>query len=209
MTSTFEPSVSDEPNVDDRDRAIGAVSVRGRPVRRTPFGWLPWVALALLGLLLLATLLVTKNLADGDDDAAADGSAAPAPAEAPAEAPADAAVVAGGQAVLPLPAGGLGSLAGREAEGKGATVESVVADEGFWVGTDSTNRVFLLLTDEAKAAEGESPFQVEAGQRVDFSGAVEPIPKDLPPFGLQPDEGAEQLRQQGHYIEVTRIALSA
>ena len=216
MTATFEPPVSDDHD-DDRDRASGAGSVRGRPVRKAPFAWLPWVALALLGVLLLATLLVTKNLADdGDapgvdatDDPSSASDAAPAPAPAPADAaPADAAVVAGGRALLPLPGGGLGSLVGQDAEGKGVHVQSVVADEGFWVGDDTTNRLFVLLTDEAKATDGESPFQVKAGQRVDFTGTVKALPEDLPPFGLQPDEGSEQLRQQGHYLEVTRIALS-
>ena len=214
MTATFEPPVSDDTTSPDRDRAIGAVSVRGKPVRKAPFGWLPWVALALLGLLLLATLLVTKNLADdGDapgvdatDDPAASASSGSAEPSAPA--PADAPVVADGQALLPLPGSGLGPFAGKAAEGKGAHVQSVVADEGFWVGDDTTNRVFVLLTDAAKASEGESPFQVRSGQRVDFTGTVKPLPDDLPPFGLEPDEGAEQLRQQGHYVEVTRIALS-
>ena len=237
MTTQFErPPVEDDRSSDrDRDRAVGAVSVRGRPVRKTPFGWLPWVALALVGVLALASLLVARNVGDAGDDpgvdltdnAASDGQdpagpdanrndggdaggdpdAAPAPGP-PAGADAESAVVAGGRALLPLPGSGLASLVGQSAEGKAVQVQSVVADEGFWVGDDTTNRIFVFLTDEAKAAEGESPFQVKAGQRVDFTGTIKPIPDDLPPFGLEAAEGSEQLRQQGHYIELTKVALS-
>ena len=245
MTTQFDrPPVEDDRDR-DRDRAVGAVSVRGRPVRKTPLAWLPWVALALLGILALVSLLIARNVGDAGDDpgvdltdnAAAEGQdppgpdanrndggdsggapdsapttaapAAGAPAPAPATAGEESAVVAGGRALLPLPGAGLASLAGQAAEGKSAVVQSVVADEGFWVGDDTTNRIFVFLTDEAKAAEGESPFQVKAGQRVDFTGTIKPIPDDLPPFGLEADEGAEQLRQQGHFIELTKVALSA
>lgn len=243
MTTQFDRPVEDDRTEQDRDRAVGAVSVRGRPVRKAPLGWLPWVALALLGLLALASLLIARNVGDAGDEAGVDltdnaatagqdppgpdanrndggdsggapdsapTTAAPAtPAAAPAPAGGESSVVAGGRALLPLPGAGLASLAGQSAEGKGAVVQSVVADEGFWVGTDTTNRIFVFLADEAKAAEGESPFQVKAGQRVDFSGTIKPIPDDLPPFGLEPAEGSEQLRQQGHYIELTKVALSS
>lgn len=198
MTTTFEPPVSDDRNADaDRDRATGAVSVRGRPVRKAPLAWLPWVALALLGVLLLAVLLVTTNLADDDG-----GVEVRETADGPAGAS------TGEPVALPMAPAELAAHAGRAVEGQGLHVQSVVADEGFWIGDDTTSRVFVVLTDEAKATDGESPFQVTAGQRVDLAGTVKPLPPDLPPFGLEPAEGAEQLRQQGHHIEATRIGLS-
>ena len=201
MTTTFEPPVSDDRNADDdRDRATGAVSVRGRPVRKAPLAWLPWVALALLGVLLLAVLLVTTNLAAEDDAGAGDE------VRGTTEAPAAAAT--GEPVALPMAPSELAAHAGRSVEGRGLHVQSVVADEGFWIGDDTTSRVFVVLTDEAKATDGESPFQVTAGQRVDLAGTVRPLPPDLPPFGLEPAEGAEQLRQQGHHIEATRITRS-
>ena len=140
------------------------------------------------------------NGSSGSGSGTASGSAAPA---APATG-----VTAGGQALLPLPSGGLAPFRGQAVEGKAATVESVVADEGFWVGTDPNNRIFVFLTDEAKAAQGESPFQVKAGQRVDFAGTMQPVPQDLTPFGVDRSEGSEQLRQQGHYVELRSVALS-
>jgi hypothetical protein len=148
----------------------------------------------------------------GDPDTAAgagSGSAAGAGANGtPASAAPAAAVTANGQPLLPLPSAGLAGFSGQAAEGKGATVESVVADEGFWVGTDPNNRIFVFLTDEAKQAQGESPFQVKPGQRVDFTGTVKPMPQDLTPFGVDRSEGADQLRQQGHYVELSSVALA-
>src|SRR5688500_8306158 len=175
MTTEFDrPPVDRDQDQDrDRDRAVGAVSVRGRPVRKTPLAWLPWVALALLGVLALVSLLIARNVGDAGDDpgvdltdnAAAPGqdppgpdanrndggdaggdpdtaptTAAPAPAPAPPAAPAaggESAVSAGGRALLPLPGSGLASLAGQSAEGRSVNVQSVVADEGFWVGDDT------------------------------------------------------------------------
>jgi hypothetical protein len=254
MTTQFErPPVDHDQEQDrDRDRAVGAVSVRGRPVRKAPLGWLPWAALALLGILALVSLLIARNVGDAGDKAgvdltdnaaakgqdppgpdanandggdaggdpdtapttaapAAPATSAPAPAAAAAPAPAEgtSSIVAGGRALLPVPGSGLASLAGQAAEGRTVLVESVVADEGFWVGDDATNRIFVFLSDTAKAAEGESPFQVKAGQRVNFAGTIKPLPDDLTPFGVEKSEGAEQLRSQGHYIELTRVELSS
>ena len=233
----------------------GAVSVRGRAVRKTPLGWVPWVALLLAGILGLGALLIARNVGDAGDDpgvdltdnAAADGqdpagpdanaddgadaggdpdasgtskasgqsTATSAPAAAPAPAPANtgtgtgtASVTAGGKALLPLPAAGLASFSGQAAEGKGVNVESVVADEGFWIGDSPSSRIFVFLSDEAKNAQGESPFQVKAGQRVDFTGTVKPLPNDLTPFGVDKSEGSDQLRQQGQYVELRTVALA-
>jgi hypothetical protein len=116
--------------------------------------------------------------------------------------------VDGGTGLLPLPAEGLAAFAGKTAEGRGVIVESVVADEGFWVG-DAASRIFVHLSDQAKASAGESPFQVRAGQRVDFTGTVTPNPADVGDLGVTAREGAEQLRSQGHHLELSRVALSA
>lgn len=201
-----------------------AVSVRGRPVRRAPLGWLPWAALGLAALLALVTLLFVMNVADQSDDPGVDvtddptaqssgtdavGASASAPAPAPAGSAAGAGTVtAAGRALLPLPGDGLAPSAGQTAEGRGVRVESVVADEGFWVGSSTSDRIFVFLTDSAKAARGESPFQVKAGQAIDFTGVVRPVPSDVGTLGVTANEGADQLRQQGHYLELSRVALS-
>ena len=45
-------------------RTTGSRSMTGR---RAPLGWLPWVALALLALLVLIAFLVARNVADDVD----------------------------------------------------------------------------------------------------------------------------------------------
>ena len=230
----------------DEHRNTGAVSVRGKGVRKAPLGWLPWTALLLAGIIGLGALLIARNVGDAGDDpgvdltdnAAAEGQdpagpdanrddgadaggdpdrsgstsgAAATPTTAAPAAPAasgSSPVTSGGRGLLPIPAGGLASFAGQPAEGKGVNVESVVADEGFWVGNDPNNRIFVFLSDQAKAAEGESPFQVKAGQKVNFTGSVKPLPNDLTPFGVDRSEGADQLRQQGHFIELASVTLA-
>lgn len=238
---------------DDRtERSTGAVSVRGRAVRKTPLGWVPWVALLLAGILGLGALLIARNVGDAGDDPGVDltdnqaapgqdppgpdanrndggdtggdpdaggtagtskatgtAGAAQTPAtSAPAAPSGQTSVTAGGKALLPVPSGGLAAFSGQTADGKGVNVESVVADEGFWVGDSPSNRIFVFLSDQAKNAQGESPFQVKAGQRVDFTGVVKPLPQDLTPFGVDQSEGSDQLRQQGQYVELRTVALA-
>jgi hypothetical protein len=206
---------------------VSAVSVRGRPVRRTPLAWLPWAALALAAAIALAMVAIAAVSAadDGRDDGPSGSSptttAAPAPApagssaaaspEAPsssASAPSATVTAADGRSLLPLPAEGLEVAAGQPVEGRGAVVQSVVADEGFWIGEDETNRIFVHLSDEATASTGESPFQVTAGQHIDFSGTLTAVPDDVRDLGVSGDEGAEQLRSQGHYLELSKVALT-
>ena len=106
-------------------------------------------------------------------------------------------------------AGRLSALAGQPVEARGVAVQSVVADEGFWVGSDQARRVFVFLTLQARSRPGESPFQVRAGQSVDLTGTLKAVPKDLTPFGVDEAEGAAQLRGQGHYVEATLVRLSS
>ena len=103
-----------------------------------------------------------------------------------------------GDALLPLPAEGLVASAGQPAEAKSVVVESVVSDEGFWVGDSAEERVFVRLV----TAGAESPVQIEPGRRVSFTGTVTPNPPDVSTIGVTPDEGAALLTQQAHHIEV-------
>lgn len=105
------------------------------------------------------------------------------------------------QPVLPVPASGLAGFSGTEVEATSVTVESVVADEGFWVGSSTTDRVFVRLQ-----TSGESPQQVRAGQMVSFTGTVAPVPADVEgELGVEADEGADQLIEQGQLIEVSTV----
>ncbi len=80
-------------------------------------------------------------------------------------------VTPGGESVLDIATGadaasGLGALADQPVTGTAVQVLSVPADEGFWVGTSDEQRSWVQLTGE----EGESPYQVQEGDLVDFEG---------------------------------------
>ncbi len=206
-----------------------------RPRRRAPLAWLPWAVLGALLLLLLLGLLLSR-LGSGPDDTAGSagrgnagtaGSSAPtgdgvAPPPGPAPGPPTGAGTPAGSATAPgtltvgttdllgTPAAlaGLRDLADQPAVATGTPVQAVVADEGFWVGADERNRVYVVLSPAARQAAGESPFQVSAGQRIDLTARVTALagPADL---GVTPAEGAEQLATQGAYLLADTVKLSS
>lgn len=217
---------------------VGSASIRGKAVRKTPLGWIPWLGLLLIVALAVAALLVARNVGDSGDkpgvdlsnDKSAQGSPqagagqpsgagvastvartgrSPAPSAAPTSAAAGPtpALSVGGTPVLPLPSSGLDALSGQPVTG-GSRVQSVVADEGFWVGSSTTERIFVFLTPQARTKSGESPFKVQAGQSVMLKGTLKPVPTDVARLGLEADEGADQLKQQGQYVEATSLSLS-
>lgn len=264
----------------DDDERRSAHSLTGR--RRAPLGWLPWAALALLGVLGATAFLIARNVGDaGDDpgvdvvddpaaagqdppgldanvDDGADSGGAPdattatdstsaaagqasvtaapsngaattarpsaatvtpattaasvaasvAPGGGTGVTPGTATLTAAGQAILPLPAAGLAPLATSPVAGTAVPVESVVSDEGFWVGTNTTDRLFVVLTPEARGSGGESPFQVEGGQSIALQGTLVALPDGGPAIlGVESSEGADQLANQGYVIEATQVAL--
>lgn len=137
---------------------------------------------------------------------AAPGSAAPAPAEAGGAGAGT--LTVGGVALLPVAgaAGADGSLSGRAGEqvsATGVTVRSVPADEGFWVGTSDTDRVWVQLL-----GEGESDYVVRPGDRVEFDGRL--VAHDAAfadAVGVAGDEGAGQLTGHGAHVAVQQSDL--
>lgn len=114
----------------------------------------------------------------------------------------------GSQDLLALSAGSLAGTASTAVTGS-APVQSVVSDEGFWVGNSTTNRVFVYLTPQARASNGESGFQVRAGQSVQLAGQLTKAaaaPQAL--RGVTPGEGLAQLREQGSYVAADRVTLA-
>jgi hypothetical protein len=117
-------------------------------------------------------------------------------------------LTADGTPLLPLdtvagPDGSLTGLVGQPAVGSGVTVVSVPADEGFWVGTGETDRVWVQLT-----GSGESGYVVTQGDRVEFTGSVVAHdPGYAERIGVDPAEGAEQLTAHGAHLEVPKAEL--
>ncbi|MCW2608575.1 MAG: hypothetical protein JWO60_3268 [Frankiales bacterium] len=180
-----------------------------RRTRKAPLAWLPWALLGAL-LVLLAHMLMAGAVAGGSDDAAKrTGRAAGAPAAASSG---PGSLTSNGVDVLGNPAAlaGLRTLGGKQAVGRGALVEAVVADEGFWVGSSALNRAFVYLTPEARRSSGESGFQVEKGQRVDLDGVVTGTSAGDPErFGVTDAEGARQLLSQRAYVRATAVRLAS
>lgn len=135
--------------------------------------------------------------------AVAAGGAPPAPPPAPAPPPVAAAPAVpatlgvGGTRLLPAErVGSLRAHAGQVAEARDVPVQSVAADEGFWVGAGPGQRVWVQLR-----SAGESAVQVRAGQRASFTAEVVPAAADFPArAGVSAAEGAVEIRATGVYL---------
>jgi hypothetical protein len=79
----------------------------------------------------------------------------------------------------------------------------VPADEGFWVGSSATDRIWVQLE-----GGGESAYTVRPGDRVSFTGQLVANPAGFArQSGVDPDEGAEQLDRQAAHITVSQADL--
>ena len=137
----------------------------------------------------------------------ASAAAPPAPAT-PTAGDAAIALTAGGEQVFPLssPEQDLTGFSG-EVVGRSVPVESVPADEGFWLGTGPDQRVWV----EIVAIEGETPFTVRPGEKVSFTGA-EFVPHDdsyAQRLDITAQEGADQLTAQKAHVQVRSADLRA
>lgn len=107
--------------------------------------------------------------------------------------------------MLPLPGtgpvGALGRFTGQAATAEGVPVQSVPANEGFWVGDSVTDRVWVQL-----AGAGESGYTVKPGDRVSFTAGkvVATGPAFAGQVGVNAAEGAAQLTAQGQHISVAK-----
>jgi len=175
------------------------------------------VLLALLALLAIGIWAFIAAVGNDDNTGSATTSTVSvAPAPAAAGGPVTPTMVAGGggaaltangQDVLAVagdPAA-LAALASGAVSGR-APVESVVSDEGFWVGTSPETRVFVFITEAARGTQGESPFQVAPGQIVELSGTLEPAASIIPQ-DLDEADGRSQLEAQGMAIAAQTLQL--
>jgi hypothetical protein len=108
-------------------------------------------------------------------------------------------LVVPGRSLLPVPGREvLARHAGQRVRGEHVPARGVYADEGFWVGTDGGDQLWVQLV-----GRGESPFRVRTGQRATFTGRLVPNPPGFAQrVGMVPEEGAALIERQGHHIEV-------
>jgi hypothetical protein len=95
------------------------------------------------------------------------------------------------------------SLIGKRVSASGVTVQSVVAHNGFWVGTPSA-RLWVELVGPLE------PLHIQPGERVRFTGVVTgQQPSFSRQAGVSGTEGAALLAAQGAHIDVstTKIAV--
>jgi hypothetical protein len=191
-----------------------------RVAHKRPLAWLPLALLALLALViaLIVLFIVLANRHDDNDSAAAtstpSASAAAAGAQqnssagaAAAPAAASSPLTVAGTDLLSLSAGSLADRAGQPVTGT-ALVQSVVSDEGFWVGGNTANRVFVHLTPAARQSNGESKFQVAAGQKVQLTGQMTALASaPTAAAGVTDAEGRGQLANQGALVQADNLTL--
>ena len=146
-----------------------------------------WVLLALVAVILLVVLLM--SLLGGEEKK---------PVPAPGTLTAD------GHPIVPIPPSGLGSLAGQHAEGTAVDVQSVNGNEGFFVGPNVADRVYVEWGGDVGADE-PSTFQPKVGEKVNLAGTVqEASGRELKRLGL-PVDGEELVGQQGGFINAEEV----
>ena len=94
-------------------------------------------------------------------------------------------------------------VVGKTVTARNVVVQSVPADEGFWLGPSETERVWVQL-----GGTGESGYVVRQGDRVELTGRVVANDSGLAArVGVDSAEGADQLTGEAAHIEVAKSDL--
>jgi hypothetical protein len=189
------------------EERVGSVRQQSQRRRRSPLGWLPWALLAALLALLLLMALAGLLVGRGSGSAGSSTTAAAGTGTG-----GNGTLVSDGNDLLAGDAGldKLRDLNGKAVTGHDVLVQSVVADEGFWVGRSTADRAFVYLAPSARKGDGESPFQVRAGQHIDLDGTVGILGPNGPArLGVNDVEGARQLAAQKGYVIAKTVRLSS
>jgi hypothetical protein len=145
----------------------------------------------LLGLLLAALLavLLISLIGGGDDSGGSDAGR----------------LNAGGTQLLPPPAGGLSGQVGETVTGKDVAVQAVNGNEGFFVGSSTTDRVYVEWGGDVGEDEA-SKFQPQEGDKVNLTGPLQAAgPVQLRKLKLSEAE-ARLVRSQGAFVNADRVS---
>jgi hypothetical protein len=172
----------------------------------------PWWLLALLALIAIIALILLLR-ACGDDDG---GDRTATPAETTQSVPEEAApatpeggagtLTAGGTALLPAEPTALREAVGQDAAGERVRVQEVVPEEGFFVGTSETDRIYVEFGgDVGETEQGSNSYEPAEGDEVDLTGPVREAPAE-PEQTLNLDaDDAALVREQGVYVNADRV----
>jgi hypothetical protein len=162
----------------------GARPIGGeRPHRRRGL----WLLLGLLALAIVVALLIALLSGGNDSKSASAGT-----------------LKSGGQALLPVPQSGLRPLVGKSVSGNGVRVQSVVAHEGFWVGTSATDRVYVEYGGRVGENEANA-FTPKVGQSVNLTGPVRPAPANPARTLRLGAQDAALVRSEGGYVNASSV----
>ena len=101
------------------------------------------------------------------------------------------------------PAADMTRQVGKHVTMSGMHVQSVPADEGFWIDSDGGRMWVQIETVK------ESPYVVKAGQTVSFTGDVVAHGSDFPArVGVTSSEGSTALAKQAAHISIPLNAIS-
>lgn len=98
-----------------------------------------------------------------------------------------------------------GDVVGQSVTANEVLVQELVADEAFYVGPEVGNTILVRLESFAGEGAPESPFQVEEGGRVTFSGELREI-DDQFLSELELYDGVEELEIGDFYVQVDQIS---
>jgi hypothetical protein len=175
------------------------------PARGRRGGGFPiWLGILLLIGLGVILWLFLKGDAFNSDSTASTGSDTTADGTANPDGAAAGTIAIGSDDLLVVAGDGNDALVDREGEtvtADGAVVQSVVGDEAFWVGTGLDARVLVVID-----TSGASAPSVGAGDRVSFSGSLEPLPIDFADrYGVTSSEDIDLLTNQGHFVRTDQV----
>ena len=106
--------------------------------------------------------------------------------------------------VCPTASPGAAVAVGQSARCEGGLVLEVAADEGFWIQSGPSRRLWVQLL-----GTGESEVWVRPGQRVSFQGSVVGHGPDYAArVGVESAEGAADLGRQGAHVELAASDLA-
>ena len=98
------------------------------------------------------------------------------------------------------------TLVGESVEGNSATVQAVVADEAFFVGPEDGGETILVYLPRF-AGEQESPFDVEPGDKVSFTGTIKEVDEEL--LSKMQLDDAPEMNVGDLYVEADQISPTA